>query len=317
LKQETSLFPPPIWNEDEILKLIAIGQEEFLELEFKRRDSLANSDGNKKELSKDVSAFANTTGGTIIYGIEEDSDPPHKALRIDPIDPRLITKDWLEQVINTRIQPRISGMRIHPVGLTKTAPGSVVYVVSIPDGATAYQAADQRYYKRFNFQSVPMYDYEIRQILNRVVRPSYRAWLKVWQQTSINGKIVVAFRAVLVNNSEITAHDPNAILYLPTAEFELGGEDWELTFIHGKQYRRFVGNVEKLWYPGHPNGISFIGATPSVHAQNPAAKSARVLLRFFDHFGLGLSMEHEVQLPSLSTTLLDEWSERKASELNP
>jgi hypothetical protein len=133
----------------------------------------------------------------------------------------------------------------------------------------------------------------------------------------MNGRIVVAFRAVVVNNSEITAHDPNAILYLPTAEFELSGEDWELTFIEGKQYRRFVGNVEKLWYLGHPNGIAFVGATPSVHSQKPAATSARVLVRLFDHFGLALSMVYEVQLPSLATRLLDEVSERRASQLNP
>lgn len=86
---------------------------------------------------------------------------------------------------------------------------------------------------------------------------------------------MVGFRVVVVNNSEITAHDPNAILYLPTAEFELSGEDWELTFIDGRQYRRFVGNVGKLWYPGHPNSIDFVGATPSVHGQKPAAASAR------------------------------------------
>lgn len=98
------MFPPAVWTEDEILRLIAVGQEEFLELEFKRKDSLRNSDQNKKELSKDISAFANTIGGTLIYGIEEDPAPPHKAVKLDPLDPRIITKEWLEQVINSGIQ---------------------------------------------------------------------------------------------------------------------------------------------------------------------------------------------------------------------
>ena len=66
------MFPPRNWTEDELLQLVANGQEEYLQWEFKRADSLNSTDANKKELSKDVSAFANTTGGTILYGIEED-----------------------------------------------------------------------------------------------------------------------------------------------------------------------------------------------------------------------------------------------------
>jgi hypothetical protein len=311
------VFPPNQWTEAQVLQLIATGQEEFIELEFKRSESLNNTDLNKKELSKDVSAFANTIGGAIIYGMEEDSAPPHKATRLSPIDPRIVSKEWIEQVINSRIQPRISAVRISTISLSNSAPGRVVYVITIPEGSTAHQASDNRYYKRFNFESVPMYDYEIRQILNRIARPSYKAWLKVWQQTSLQGRIVLAFRAIVVNNSEITAHDPNAILYLPTTEFELSGEDWELTPLLGRPYRRFVGNVGKLWYPGHPNDIQFVGATPHIDPRNPMASPARVLLRLFDHFGLALAAKYEIQLPSLSTKLIEETSERRPSQLNP
>jgi len=220
---------------------------------------------NKKELSKDVSAFANTIGGTIVYGIEEDPTSPHKAVKLSLVDPRSVSKEWLEQVINSKIQPRISGIRIHSVDLSKSAPGSVVYVVTVPEGATAHQASDQRYYKRFNFESVPMYDFEIRQILNRVSRPSYRAWLKV-EPTSVAQNIRVVFRAVVVNSSEVTGHDPNAILYLPVKEFGLAGEEWDFTSIMEIKYRRFVGTTGQLWYPGRPNDVRFDGATLYIDA---------------------------------------------------
>ena len=36
---------------------------------------------------------------------------------------------------------------------------------------TPHQAQDKRYYKRYNFQSAPMDDYEIKDILNRVKYP--------------------------------------------------------------------------------------------------------------------------------------------------
>jgi len=310
------MFPSTTWDEREVLRLIQNAQEEFLELDFKRADSLKNTDLNKKEIGKDVSAFANTIGGTIIYGIEEAPTAPHAAVNISPVNTKVTTKEWLEQVINSDIQPRIPGIRITPVNLS-SPPDSAIYVVTIPEGATAYQASDKRYYKRFNFESVPMYDYEIRQIQNRITRPSYRAWLHGWQFTSEMGRIVVAFKTTVVNGSEITAHDPNAILYLPTTEFGLTGPEWDLSVINGKRYQRFVGAVGNLWYPGHPNSILFNGARPHVDPQHPIAPSARIFLRLFDHCGLALEAEYEIELPSLSIKLIDETSQRSPSQLNP
>lgn len=44
-------------------------------------------------------------------------------------------------------------------------------MVEIPQSHTAHQAFDKKYYKRFNFNSEPMHDYEIRDILNRTKFP--------------------------------------------------------------------------------------------------------------------------------------------------
>jgi predicted HTH transcriptional regulator len=95
--------------------MIAAGQEEYINLDFKRAPALANTDKNKSAISKDVSAFANTTGGTILYGIVEETNAPHRAISIDPIDPTVTSKEWLEQIINSRIQPRVSGVLIRPI----------------------------------------------------------------------------------------------------------------------------------------------------------------------------------------------------------
>lgn len=159
------------WVEADLQALVDQRADEGPELDFKRCDAIQNTPGKKTELSKDVSAFANSAGGTLVYGIIEDPET-HTASDLDAgYDPTIISKEWIEQVINSNIQPRLSGVRINAVPLTNHAPGKVAYVVSVPQGSTAHQAADKRYYKRFNFESVPMEDYEIRDVMQRVSAP--------------------------------------------------------------------------------------------------------------------------------------------------
>jgi predicted HTH transcriptional regulator len=87
-----------IWKLEDLNSMITQEVQESLELDYKRSDALKKTDGAKKEISKDVSAFANSAGGTIIYGIEEEGHLPKK---IDAgLDPNEMSKEWLEQVIN-------------------------------------------------------------------------------------------------------------------------------------------------------------------------------------------------------------------------
>jgi hypothetical protein len=39
---------PDLWNEDDLLQLIANRQEESIQLDFKRADALQQTDGGKK-----------------------------------------------------------------------------------------------------------------------------------------------------------------------------------------------------------------------------------------------------------------------------
>src|SRR5262249_53651360 len=85
--------------------------------------------------------------------------------------PNDITKEWLEQVINSRIQPRIDGIRINQVPLS-SQPGKVTYVVYIPQSNRApHMSSDHRYYKRYNFESIAMEDYEVRDVSRRSEAP--------------------------------------------------------------------------------------------------------------------------------------------------
>jgi hypothetical protein len=50
------------WDEDDLQTLILNGTQESIELDYKACDALAQTEGKKNELSKDVSAFANSAG---------------------------------------------------------------------------------------------------------------------------------------------------------------------------------------------------------------------------------------------------------------
>lgn len=154
-----------IKTEDDILLFITNKVHENISLEYKQCAALSKTDKAKNEISKDVSAFANSIGGTIIYGIKEDG---HIPLRIDNgFDPKEISKEWIESVIESTIHPKIEKVEITPIEL-KANPGICIYVLNIPQSTRApHQASDYRYYKRYNFQSKPMEDYEIKDIANR------------------------------------------------------------------------------------------------------------------------------------------------------
>lgn len=159
------------WTEAKLNNFISSGIEESLTLEYKSAEALDRSEYKKKEITKDVSAMANSAGGVIVYGISEFSelDKRHLPERITPVNRNEFPREWVEQIINA-IRPRIDGIVIHSVNLSSSAT-DVAYVIEIPQSNTAHQASDHRYYKRFNFQSVPMEDYEVRDVIFREQTP--------------------------------------------------------------------------------------------------------------------------------------------------
>jgi hypothetical protein len=158
-----------MWTKEKILQYISDGIEENLHLDYKGAGSIDKKGEKKKEISKDVSAFANSDGGTIIYGVREfdDKEKNHLPEKIDPINGVEYTKEWLEQIINSTISPRIPLIKITPIQTDKHKNNRVIYVVGIPKSYTAHQAQDKKYYRRYNFESIAMDDWEIKDIINR------------------------------------------------------------------------------------------------------------------------------------------------------
>jgi Predicted transcriptional regulator containing an HTH domain and an uncharacterized domain shared with the mammalian protein Schlafen len=203
-----------MWDTERLQQLIRDTVEESLALEYKSAGALGKSDAKKAEIVKDVSAFANSSGGVLIYGIAEFSgrEHRHRPEKIDPINRQEFPKEWLEQIIQS-IQPRIEGVVIEPVNVHGT---SICYVVSIPQSYTAHQARDHVYYRRHNFNVIPMEDYEVRDVMNRRKRPKIRASIFVSRNATGEGNILVK----LENVGNVLAKDYMFDLQVP---IDLGG----------------------------------------------------------------------------------------------
>jgi hypothetical protein len=149
---------------DFIESLITNEVEESINIDFKACGALSKEENKKKEISKDVSAFANSNGGIIIYGISEKN---HKADAISFINGNEFTKEWLEQVISSTIQRNIPGLKIFPIR-NKGRIEETIYIVQIPESIEApHICKDKKFYKRYDFQSVAMDEYEIRNLYGR------------------------------------------------------------------------------------------------------------------------------------------------------
>ena len=145
----------------EIRALIDNGVAESIYLEYKGSEALV---GKVSEIAKDASAFANSDGGIIIYGLGEEG---HLPKFIDQgIDHNEYTRERLEQVIQNNVSPRIDDLRIHQISLNEQ---NSLYVVQVSRSVRVphQERQSKKYFKRYNFMSVAMEDYEINDIRNR------------------------------------------------------------------------------------------------------------------------------------------------------
>lgn len=127
------------------------------------------------ELSKDVTAFLNADGGSLVCGIREDEGTEATGGAPVPLasfDPAMdghaksdITKETIENIITSNIQPKLSPdlYYVSEVGIE----GRIVFIVDVAKSMTGpFQARDKRYYERFHYKSEPMEHYRIEEVRN-------------------------------------------------------------------------------------------------------------------------------------------------------
>ena len=139
---------------DDIQKLIEGKIKESLTLDYKEK-LVSNN-----EIAKDISSLANTLGGMIVYGIIEKNNLPVSINWIESKGKR----ERIENVLISHIQPKIEEYEINSIENPSDA-SKAIFTVYVPKSLNAPHMANYRYYKRHQFQSIPMEDHEVKEVI--------------------------------------------------------------------------------------------------------------------------------------------------------
>ncbi len=168
----------PMRTPDGVETLVRDGTPEGITLDYKG-DFTNNLDAAKKELAKDVCAFANAQGGTLLIGIGQDKatgEPQWPPVGVPRrVNGRQPTDEWIGQALNQNIAQRVN-LTIHPLELDDSE--RCVIVIEVPPSPRAphmvtYQQDNRfyrRYFRRHQFESLPAEEYEVREMFQRGLR---------------------------------------------------------------------------------------------------------------------------------------------------
>jgi hypothetical protein len=158
------------WTENDVLSLPS-GEQDF----FERKGARLLDDNGKflDAVAKACSAFANSGGGSLLLGVEDDGT----LTGVDPQKGGEPLNDWLEQKIPNLLDYRMSDFRVHVVEPAKEScipEGKIVIVIDVGDSALAPHQSqrDKFYYHRVAGRSAPAPHFYLDLLRQRLASPA-------------------------------------------------------------------------------------------------------------------------------------------------
>lgn len=156
------------WTEHDVAALPK-GEHDYFD---RKSGALLDSADFRKDLAKLLSALANSGGGHVVLGVEDDGT----MTGVHPLRGRTATREWLEQVIPNLVSFPLEDFRVHEVEAatpTEIPSGRVVLVVDVGDSVLAphQTEASRTYYYREGGHSKPAPHFYLETLRNRLTRP--------------------------------------------------------------------------------------------------------------------------------------------------
>lgn len=205
------------WDAEDLKAFLAIPKiRETFDIEFKGSMDFQNdnlSDKFKLTLGKEISAYANTQGGHLFLGVDEDklngSFWPKPGI---PAGKHQLSR--ITDILNSITNPPYLDLKFHEIALE---PGYKVIIVFVPDFlVTPIQNQDHKFYRRADGKSVSIPEDLVRALYYKSHVPDVRLELsaKIECEMSNPKRIVFQIEAKITNKSHIRGHDIKVIFEL-------------------------------------------------------------------------------------------------------
>lgn len=241
---------------EQIETWISAGKEEHLTLEFKSvKSSSLRSTDDKRNLSRSISGFANSSGGLTVWGVltERSKEKPDVASESKHIDDLKEFLSRLNSLTGEAVQPTVDGIRHRALETSANSGYAVTLVPESDSGPHMAKLGENRYFKRSGDSFYPMEHFDIQDMFGRRKRPSLTLHTHVRRSGHRTGVIIG-----ITNEGRGTAFAPY-LGFSPPKPFRLsqygvdgnGNEGLPRLVSRGLGYRhRFGGTTAVVIHPG-------------------------------------------------------------------
>lgn len=240
------MIPKPLdkIEANDILALVTNGEEERRTMDFKR-DVLGNAEKDKHELRADVTSFANTGGGDLIFGVDEAGGRATAVLGLSDIDADAEIRR-ITSIIQANVDPRVPGFEARDILIPGKGPVIVVRVPKSWRGPHLVKINDT--FRMFGRNSKGKYIFDMSEIRSAfAVSEQLPERVRRWRDDRL-AKIVGDEAPVpLTSGARLVVH------VVPLAAFSSGRE------VSVETIRRSGDRFQPLWIGGGDSRINIDG----------------------------------------------------------